>query len=269
MALRTLLQRISIRRARLLVCISTVFRDHLVHDYGFPVGATIVVPNPLRSDRFTVTSEPPGRPPIVLVLGRIAARKGIEDVVAVAKALLERDVDARLRVVGEPSLWSDYTMLLDDLPPDNAEYAGSVSSSEIPGLLANSDILLQASKYEPFALTVAEALAAGLPVVATTEVGAIEGVDRSVVSEVRPGDVDGMARAIAALLDRLKASSAEMRSKARSEAERLFAPEVVCQQISVALQQLVDGSGNGLAEADGYGLAATGGDHPAVPSERV
>lgn len=258
MSFRALVQRFSIRRARLLVCISSVFRDHLVHDYGFPVEATIVVPNPVRVDRFATAGDRTGQPPTVLVLGRVSTRKGIEDVVAVARVLLERDVNVRLRVVGGPSLWSDYTRLLEDLPPENAEYAGSVSSSDVPGLLAESDLLLQASKYEPFALTVAEALASGVPVVATTEVGAIEGVDRSVVSAVEPGDVDGMANAITALLDRLKADPAKLRSKARAEAERLFAPDVVCEQISAALERLVKGTGDGLAAAGGDGVAVPG-----------
>ena len=40
---RALVQRIKIRRASLLVCISSVFRDHMVHDYGFPLEKTVVV----------------------------------------------------------------------------------------------------------------------------------------------------------------------------------------------------------------------------------
>ena len=93
------------------------------------------------------------------------------------------------------------------------------------------------------ALTVLEALAAGVPVVATSEVGAIEGVDRSVAAEVQPGDVAGMATAITAMLERLRTSPTETRSLARAEAERRFAPDVVCGQISVALEQLVHGAG--------------------------
>jgi glycosyltransferase involved in cell wall biosynthesis len=243
MLLRAFVQRIRIRRARLLVCISSVFRDHMVHDYGFPLANTIVVPNTIAVGRFAEPDRQPGEPPTVLVLGRIAVRKGIEDVVAVARMLLERNVDVRVRVVGGPSLWSDYTKLLDDLPAENSEYAGRVPASEIPGELARSDLLLQASKYEPFALTVAEALAAGVPVVATREVGAIEGVDSSVAAEVEPGDIDGMATAITAMLDRVKASPQETRSLAHAEARRLFAPDLVCEKISVALEQLVHGTG--------------------------
>ncbi|HXB65457.1 MAG TPA: glycosyltransferase family 4 protein [Solirubrobacteraceae bacterium] len=243
MLLRSLVQRVQIRRAALLVCISGVFRDHLVRDYGFPLASTVVVPNPVRVERFAVPPRGLGTPPTVLVLGRVAVRKGVEDVVAVARRLRERAADARVRVVGGPSLWSDYTPLLRELPPENAEYAGGVPSEAIPAELAGSDLLLQASKYEPFALTVAEALAAGLPVVATSEVGAIEGVDRAVVGEVAPGDVEGMADAIEALLARLAADPHGVRAAARAEAERLFAPEVVCAQLSRALGRLVGGDG--------------------------
>jgi glycosyltransferase involved in cell wall biosynthesis len=244
MLVRSVVQRVRIRRARLLVCISSVFRDHLVHDYRFPAERTVVIPNPVRIERFTATEKPLGEPPTILVLGRIASRKGIEDVVAVAKLLLEGGAHVRIRVVGGPSLWSDYTKLLEDLPRENAEYVGALPASEVPGELAASDLLLQASKYEPFALTVGEALAAGIPVVATSEVGAIESVDRAVAEAVAPGDVEAMAAAILAMLDRVRAEPARMRAMARSEAERLFAPEVVCRQVSSALERLVDGGGS-------------------------
>jgi glycosyltransferase involved in cell wall biosynthesis len=242
MSVRSLVQRLSIRRARLLVCISGVFRDHLVRDYGFPLQRTVVVPNPVQLGRFDeadLTREI-GAPPTILVLGRIAVRKGVEDVVAVARTLLERGVDVRILVIGRTSLFSDYTKLLEDLPPENSEFLGAIPPAEVPAMLARSDLLLQASKYEPFGLTVGEALAAGVPVVATTEVGAIEGVDGSVLSAVRPGDVEGMVAAIAAMLDRLRARPGELRTKARAEAERLFAPDLVCEQISAALERVVE-----------------------------
>ncbi len=242
MSLRTLVQRVRIRRARLLVCISSVFREHLTHDYGFPPASTVVIPNPVRLERFTTSDGPPGEPARVLVLGRVAVRKGIEDVVAVTRTLLERDAGAHVRVVGGPGLWSDYTKLLEDLPGENAEYLRRIAPAEIPSELARTDVLLQASRYEPFALTVAEALASGVPVVATSEVGAIEGVDGAVAIQVAPGDVGGLATAVTDMLERLRRDPAGIRSTARAEAERLFAPEVVCEQISTALIELVDGA---------------------------
>ncbi len=243
MAVRSVVQRRTVRRADLLICISGVFRDHIHRDYGFPLERTVVVPNPIRLERFT---EPRldrglGSPPRLLVLGRVSARKGIEDVVAVARELLSRGSPVRVRVVGGATLWSDYRPLLEDLPAQNAEYVGRVAPPDVPAELIGADLMLQAAKYEPFGLTVAEGLACGLPVVATSEVGAIEGVDRAVVAEVPPGDVRAITDAVERLLAGLEANAGGLRADARHEAERLFATGHVCEAISAALQALVHG----------------------------
>ncbi len=240
MWLRSIVQRFSIRRANLVICISRVFREYLIADYGVARERTVVVPNPVRLRRFSDVdlTRPVGQPPAILVLGRIAVRKGLEDVIALAELLLERGVEARIRIIGRPSLWSNYIPLLAELP-ENAEYLKALPAGEVPGELASSDVLVQASKYEPFGLTVAEALAAGVTVVATTEVGAAEGVSRSVLTVVRPGDVEGMLAATEDLIARLAESPAEIRHAARAEAERLFAPDLVCEQVAAALHQAV------------------------------
>ena len=137
MALRSVVQRRRVRLASLLICISSVFRDHIHRDYGFPLERTVVVPNPIRLERF---SEPRldrglGQPPTVLVLGRISARKGVEDVISVARELISRGSPARLRVIGGATLWSDYSRLLDGLPAENAEFAGRVPPPDVPAEL--------------------------------------------------------------------------------------------------------------------------------------
>jgi glycosyltransferase involved in cell wall biosynthesis len=244
---RTRMQRRSIRRASLLVCISSVFRDHMVTDYGFPFERTLIAPNPMRASRFTLSTGGPQVPARVLVLGRISVRKGIDTAIEVARLLLERGVDVRVRVVGGPTLWSDYTALLEELPAENSEYVGLMAAGEVERELAETDVLLQASKYEPFGLTVAEALAAGVPVVGTDEVGAIGEVDRAVAAETQPGDASAMTDAIVAMLAALEEDPSGVRALARSEAERLFAPEAICASISAALEALI-GPAHGTAD---------------------
>ncbi len=260
MAVRSLVQFIRIRRASLLICLSSVFRDHMVHDYRFPLEHTVVVTNPVHLEQYAATDldRGVGEPPMILVPGRVSVRKGIEDVVEVARILRERGVAAKLRVVGGPSLWSDYRKLLEDLP-ENAEYVEHVPSAEMPLEFAGSDVVLQPSKYDPCPMTVIEALAGGVPVVATSEVGSIEGVDRSVVSEVRPGDVEGMADAITAMLERLRVNPAQTRHLASAEAHRRFAPAVVCEQISDALEAVANGARhNGAHGSAGDGARGSG-----------
>jgi glycosyltransferase involved in cell wall biosynthesis len=240
--LRARVQGRQIRGAALVVCISNVFRDHLMRDYGLKAESAVVVPNPVRLERFEPRQRPVASPARIIVLGRIATGKGLESVVELAKRMCQRGDDVRFRIVGGTSVWSNYTRLLDDLPEENSEYAGHVEAGQVPAELEASDMLLQASKYEAFALTVAEALAAGVPVIATTEVGAIEQVDRSVAAAVAPGDVEAMAAEILAMRQRLEADPLGIRALARAEAERLFAPEVVCAGVSRALLRLVDGA---------------------------
>lgn len=243
MAVRALVQRRRIRAARLLICISAVFRDHLLRDFGFARDATVVVPNPVRLERFAEcdAGRALGAPATVLVLGRISARKGVEDVIEMARLLRDRGVNARVRVVGGPTMWSDYTPLLEELPVENAVFVGRVEPEHLAEELGRADVLVQASHYEPFGLTVGEALAAGVPVVASSEVGAIEGVDRAVVAEVPPADPLALADGVQEMLARLELDAARLRSLAQAEARRLFAPATVCTQISTALEALVAG----------------------------
>jgi glycosyltransferase involved in cell wall biosynthesis len=238
-AVRSRLQRRRIQEASLLVCISGVFRDHLLRDYRFPAERAVVIPNPIRLGRFERLEARPREHPTVLVLGRVAVRKGIDTVISVARALGEQQAGVRLRVAGGPGLWSDYTKLLVDLPTHIAEYVGKIPPADLPAELARTDVLLQASKYEPFALTVAEALAAGVPVVATSEVGAIEGVDREVVIETEPDDAAALTAAVLEMVSRVRARPEQLRALAKAEAARLFAPEVVCLQVAGALERLL------------------------------
>jgi glycosyltransferase involved in cell wall biosynthesis len=101
--------------------------------------------------------------------------------------------------------------------------------------------LLQLSRYEPFGLTVAESLAAGVPVVVTPCVGASEEVSPAVsfvvpINAYEPNHVVLHLHMLAAL-------SAPERSllaaQCRAEAERLFRPTVVADQLEAALRELL------------------------------
>jgi glycosyltransferase involved in cell wall biosynthesis len=110
----------------------------------------------------------------------------------------------------------------------------------VPEVLRETDVLVQPSKYEPFALTVAEALAAGVPVVGTSEVGAMEGTSVGIATEIVPvADAGALANAVETLLARLRDDPDAVRLAARRDAERLFAADIVCRRISGALCELV------------------------------
>jgi len=118
---------------------------------------------------------------------------------------------------------------------------GHKSRSEVFEALQSGLALLQLSRYEPFGLTVAEALAAGVPVVVTPHVGASEEVSEAVCYVVTTGDSE--TAEVVKHLHRLAALSAPERAAladvCRTEAERLFRPAVVADRLEAALRELL------------------------------
>ena len=231
---RALLQRRGVGAVDAFVAPSSVFARDIERDYRIDPNRVHVVPNPIDIDRFSPPPVPRNAGEMIelVYVSRIALRKGVEFVVALSQRLNDLAATVRLRIVGDKALFSDYRPLLRDLNPAVATYEGSCPWFELANLYRESDVLLQPSHYEPFALTVGEALASGLSVVASDEVGAAEGVDRRVCRVFPTGDLDAFEAEVRCLVDDLRGGQrAGLRETARAEAERLFAPAVVARQL--------------------------------------
>lgn len=250
-----------LRAVAAVIAPSAAFARHLVADHGLPADRITVVPNPIDLDRFRPAGHgvEPGTEPAdhgvepadgsrpatarrALFVGRISVRKGIADLVALSHRLARSTPAVHLDVVGGASFWSDQRDLLTGLDPAAATYHGPQPVHRVAELLAAADLLVQPSTYEPFALTVAEALASGTPVVVTTEVGAGEGIDPAVCRRVPPGDVDALHHAVTTLAAEMAdpPRAALLRSRARAEAERAFAPESVGRRLLAVLAEVAD-----------------------------
>jgi glycosyltransferase involved in cell wall biosynthesis len=238
---RARVQRSDMRVARLVVASSERFRGHLVADYDIPRARTTVVPNPIDVSRFSPGGAATnGRPLTILFVSRMSVRKGVEQVVALSHRLHDLAGSVRIVLVGDATLWSDYRCLLDDLDPSTATHRGWCEPDELSRLYRDAALLVQPSRYEPFALTVAEALAAGVPVVASDEVGATEGVDGQCCRTFPAGDLEAFEGSVRAALDSLRSGGrATLSAIARREAERLFSPEVVARRLLAAITEVV------------------------------
>ena len=222
-----------------LLAISTRFGELICEDYGFDPARTLTVPNAIDPERFT-PAEVPEHPVELAVLGRIAVRKGMEDLVPLADELTRRGSAARIEVVGSRSLWSNYEPLVVNQGRPNLRRRGAVPRGEIAAWLPSVAALLQPARYEPFGLTIAEAMLSGVPVIATPEVGAIEDVDPACVAVVPVGDISAMADAIEAELARSHNDRVALAARCREEAVRLWNPEHVTDLVEEALVGLVE-----------------------------
>jgi glycosyltransferase involved in cell wall biosynthesis len=172
----------------------------------------------------------------VAVISRISVRKGLELVVELSRRMRDLAGLVHFEIVGGPSLWSDYSRLLDDLDPTMASINGGLTYDDLKEWIPTCDLLLQPAKYEPFGLTVGEAVACGVPVVVTSEVGAGEQLSEACSIKVPPCDVEALEEAVREMVARLTSPAREpMRAAARSEAERLWSAASTTLPVTEAL----------------------------------
>ena len=226
--LRSRLQPRELARATLVVGLSECFNRFVHEDYGVPAGKLRVVRTPVDLERFAPNGIAPYvRPRTLLFISRISTRKGVEEIIALSHRLADLAGSVRLLVIGGPTQWSDYRAHLTGLNPEVAEYRGGLPNRELPGLMHSASMLLVPSRYEPGSIATAEALACGLPVVLSDQVGNAEAVDGPHARIHRTGDVDDLEAAVRSLLRALDEDEAALRASARANAEREFAPEPI------------------------------------------
>jgi glycosyltransferase involved in cell wall biosynthesis len=238
LAARSAVQHADLSRADLVIAPARRFAELLHEDCGVPRERLRVVPNPIDTDRFRPGAGPPrDRPRRVLFVSRIAARKGVDTIVALSHRIADLEGRVVIEVLGDRSLWSDYRHLLAGLHPKTALVLGHVPNDGLAARLQSATAVLQPSRYEPFALTVGEALACGTPAITSDEVGATEDVDPRVGIRVAADDVDAYERALRTLLATVEDPVAEdeLRAVARAEALRLFATDVVGRRLAAEL----------------------------------
>jgi phosphatidyl-myo-inositol alpha-mannosyltransferase len=168
------------------------------------IGGTFeVVPNGLRTAPFSTATPAdlgPGRK--LLFVGRLHPRKGFLTAVAAFDLVAREHPDVRLIVAGDGEQRDAVSMLRPEYR-NRVTMLGSVPHEDLPPIHAACDLYLGPSAGgESFGIVLVEAMAAGLPVVASDIPGYREVVDDDVQGLlVPPGDPAGLAEAALRVLD--------------------------------------------------------------------
>ena len=168
---------------------------------------------------------PPNRR-FVGMLGEITAHKGQIDFVRAAALVAEQHEDVDFLIVGrdsspEKKYQAELEKLINELNLANRVYLPGWCSDVAPVLCA-LEIFVSPSRVEPFGLAIVEAMAAGLPIVATASEGAQEIlVDNETGRLVPISDNETMANAINYFLSDKKVRD-DFGKKARMAAREKF-----------------------------------------------
>ena len=196
---RAVLPRIA-QRAALVLTPSAFARDEVVELLGVPADRVAVVPGGVE-DRFAPSAGTgparaayglTGRPYVLTVASR-TARKNLGVLDLAARRLAARGVD--LVAAG-----GDRPQFRDGQPAAGVRALGHVDDALLPGLYAGAAAFVLPSLYEGFGLTVLEALAAGVPVVAAAR-GALPELCGDAAQLVDPTSAEAVADALERALD--------------------------------------------------------------------
>lgn len=210
-------------------------RDDVAQRFGDP-GTFHVVPNTIElgDEPAPTASRDPHR---VVMLNRLAPQKRVDLAVQAWPAVVAAVPDAHLDVYGDGPLRDELQALIDRLG-----VGGSVTlhgaTAERDAVFDRSSVFLTSTAFEGQGLSIAEALARGLPVVSTdARYGPREAVGDAGLL-VPPGDVEALSGALIALLQD-DARRAELAGHAREAAEA-FTPEAVRPALVAALRAAVE-----------------------------
>jgi glycosyltransferase involved in cell wall biosynthesis len=231
-----LTERYVIGRANHILAIS----PYVARYYGNLLRGTIHnVPNPVAQSFFDVRRNPTkGR---VLFAGRISVGKGLLDLVravsripdavervVMAGSVPEREFESRLRYeIGESGLANRF------------EFVGLLNETALLEEFARAAVLVLPSYQETAPMVIQQAMAARVPVVATS-VGGVPDMIEDKISGllVNPGDVEGLASALQRIA--IDSDLPEMLSTAaRAKAERLFRADQVAKATLKVYQRVL------------------------------
>jgi 2-deoxystreptamine N-acetyl-D-glucosaminyltransferase/2-deoxystreptamine glucosyltransferase len=226
-------ERLTLRRAAAVLVLVPRTAELLAAD-GLPAGRVHVLPSGFEPRLF----EHPGPDPFpqlphprVGYVGRLAPQKAPHRVV---QAFAEVEARAHLVIVGDGPLRRVVEDAIAGSPVrDRITHHGFVPHAQVPAVLAALDVLVLPSVYEEMGSVLVEAMASGVPVVASN-VGGIPQVvtDRATGLLVPPGDVAALAKAIDELV-RDEDLRARLGRAARERAGRYSWPGLAAQVAQV------------------------------------
>lgn len=184
-----------------------------------------------KSDRQGVIEEfkldPHSR--LLLFVGRLTLRKGLDTLIQAMKPLLEAG-GVSLLIVGFPNetvetKFGETVGFIDLLKQELISCPGSNrvywlgKRTDVPRLMASSDILIHPARHEGFGLVLAEALAIGLVVISTTVGGIPEVLENTDSVLIPPNQPEALRAAISKVLawTPMQIATARQRGKERAE----------------------------------------------------
>jgi glycosyltransferase involved in cell wall biosynthesis len=170
----------------------------------------------------------------ILFAGSLVPVKGLHHLLN-SVAILPKKCKWKLDIVGEGPERASYEALSNELGlSDQVTFHGQLSKSSLAEFMRQSDLFVLPSHTETFSVATAEALATGLPVLATRCGGPEEYINDQVGRLVPVGDLQALSKAISDMLNNLDQYK---RNNIADYADERFSLTVIGNQLDAIYRQ--------------------------------
>lgn len=159
-----------VARAERIVTVSERLRQDLLAEFPIPDAKVVVIPDAYDDERFTLVQREArgGRPLRLLSVGNLRPVKGHDVLIRAFGRAVEQGTNLELTIVGSGDDEAFLRSLAATVPGSSRiRFAGSLGGDALVQEYAAADVFVLASRNEGFGVVYAEALATGLPVIAT------------------------------------------------------------------------------------------------------
>jgi glycosyltransferase involved in cell wall biosynthesis len=231
-----------------IICVISPYERRLLEEAEFPVRRFVLLPpgidtaalsRPRPANPFLRFNMPQGAP-VILFAGRIAQAKGV-DILIKAFAHLPRSLNAVLAFAGEDFGYQQAARQMAEAlgVSDRIFWLGKLSREELIAAYQHACIAALPSRYEAFGIVLAEAQAAGTPVVAT-RAAAIPFVAREGEGALlfAPENISACAECLASLL-RNEKFRRDLGAAGKRRVQRLFSLEKTRRRLFALYRELL------------------------------
>jgi teichuronic acid biosynthesis glycosyltransferase TuaC len=231
------------RAADRVVAVSTALKEVLVGRGLAPASRTVVVPNLVDTEYFSLPPE--GRreapePFRLLAVGSLERIKGVDLLIRAYASAFGTDAGVVLEIGGAGPGEADLRRLAAELGiAERVRFLGPLARAEVREAMWRSNLFVSASRIETFGVALVEAMATGLPVVTTASGGPEDIVASPETGWIVPAD--DLRALTAALALARREGRARSALRVRGSALDRFSAAVVTTQLARLYQELASG----------------------------
>lgn len=228
----------TIRNACCIISVSNALKAEIDQIFHRPVS---VIPNFVDVDKFKISGTKPGDKLNIGFLGGFESKNKGMDLLLKSASLLHKN-SFILHIGGDASVIDAFKNMAKGFGiEENCKFYGEISRNEIADFYSNLNLFVLPSRYETFGIVLIEAMACGIPVIATRCGGPQEIVTQSTGMLIEKDNPEELAKAIISMSENLGSYNKEA---IRSYARETFGQQVFIEKISNLYQEILTKNSN-------------------------